>query len=74
MYNKEMNYEDDYSNYSQDNLSSSDDDISISITDAEETTFVDQMGRFVEETDEEKRRREGKDSNKKEIKTSTTKK
>lgn len=33
------------------------DEISISITDAEETTFVDQMGRFVQESDEEKRRR-----------------
>lgn len=33
------------------------DDIMISITDAEDTSFVDQMGRFVEETDEEKRRR-----------------
>jgi len=33
------------------------DDISISITNAEETNFVDQMGRFVEETDEDKRRR-----------------
>jgi|688.fasta_scaffold02603_16 cell division protein FtsZ len=42
--------------YSND-TNSEPDEISISITDAEETTFVDQMGRFVQETDEEKRRR-----------------
>jgi cell division protein FtsZ len=40
--------------YSNDTNSEPDE---ISITDAEETTFVDQMGRFVQETDEEKRRR-----------------
>lgn len=32
-------------------------DIAISISDADETMFIDQMGRFVEETDEEKRKR-----------------
>ena len=51
-----MTYVDDHGNYGQQSLST-EDEISISITDAEETTFVDQMGRFVEETDEEKRRR-----------------
>ncbi|MCE2961783.1 MAG: cell division protein FtsZ [Chitinophagales bacterium] len=47
----------DESSYFQNDTSQAHDDISISISDAEETTFVDQMGRFVEETDEEKRRR-----------------
>lgn len=56
IYSNEGSYEDISSIYSEDTLKSND-DFSISITDAEETTFVDQMGRFVEETDEEKRRR-----------------
>ena len=56
MQDNEMTYVDDHGNYGQQSLST-EDEISISITDAEETTFVDQMGRFVEETDEEKRRR-----------------
>jgi cell division protein FtsZ len=52
----EMSFEENNSLYSQAS-NEMEDEISISITDADETTFVDQMGRFVEETDEEKRRR-----------------
>lgn len=44
-------------NYFLNEAESREEEIAISISEIEETNFVDQMGRFVEETDEEKRKR-----------------
>lgn len=55
--NQEMDIFSYQENLDHSNEFSNPDNDLIQITEADDTTFIDQMGRFVEETDEQKRRR-----------------